>query len=329
MNSIEALRAMGRELGGLTFVQGPGGNVSVKDGDALFIKASGKLLRDVAEEGGHAKVSLDLARRALDGDAHADAQIFATKPRPSLEAYFHVLGGVIVAHTHAFGALLHFCASDTVTDDLGGLLRSIPYVRPGRGVALAVSGVLGTASEQAVALRSHGLVVYANDVERAIELTREIDRRGRARYGNVESLDERVASYRASPTHKVAGGAFRVLPRRALFGDTPRYLFPDAVICASTMIVDRLENPADHASSALASMKRGVVVTDREGHRLLCATSDSQLDQSLEVLAAHDLLEETLAPRGVAAYLSDDEPAGLLGMPSEAYRIALAGKTVS
>ncbi|MEO8876718.1 MAG: hypothetical protein ABI461_14090, partial [Polyangiaceae bacterium] len=79
----------------------------------------------------------------------------------------------------------------------------------------------------------------------------------------------------------------------------------------------------------LSKIKRATVVTDDRGERLICALSTSQLEQSVEVLAAHDLVEEVLVRRGVPAYLEDAEAPELLGMPSEQYRIQLLGAKAS
>ncbi len=329
MKPLEELAAMGAALGSMRFVQGPGGNVSIKDGDDLWVKASGKRLRDVAQESGYAKVSRALATRALDGDVEADAKLFAISPRPSLEAYFHLLGGRAVGHTHAFGALLYLCATDTVGDDLGGLLKSIPYVRPGRGVALAVRDVLGDELERAVALRSHGIIVYAQDAKSVVRITEEIDRRARTPHGKIQAIDDRLAKYDSSKTFAVNGGFARTLPPRELLSDRPRYLFPDAVVCTSVVHVDRLGEIKARAEDTLSKFKRASIVTDDRGERLICAISISQLEQSVEVLAAHDLVEEILVRRGVPAYLDDDEAPALLGMPSEQYRIQLLGTKVS
>jgi hypothetical protein len=54
------------------------------------------------------------------------------------------------------------------------------------------------------------------------------------------------------------------------------------------------------------------------------AKTQAQLVQSVEVLAAHDWLEDVRAPRGLAEYLPEDAPARILDMPSEQYRIRLA-----
>ncbi|MEO6418922.1 MAG: class II aldolase/adducin family protein, partial [Polyangiaceae bacterium] len=105
------LALLGKELGGFRWAQGPGGNVSIKSEGELWVKASGKRLTDVALEGGHVRVRLDVGRAALAGTKGAEEALFSGSPRPSLETYFHVLGPAVVCHTHALGALLLACSS--------------------------------------------------------------------------------------------------------------------------------------------------------------------------------------------------------------------------
>jgi ribulose-5-phosphate 4-epimerase/fuculose-1-phosphate aldolase len=315
MNALEELGWLGRALGDLRWVQGPGGNVSIKDGAELVVKASGVRLRDVAQENGHARVPLDDAKKALAADGAADARLFGHKPRPSLETYFHALDGRVVAHTHALGVLLYACSADRGARP-DGVTGEVAYARPGRGVAIAMQDVLAEGDEQAIVLLSHGLVVIAPTAARAAELTTTIDDRVRARFGALPPLD--VAPY-MDPAKDAEKAVFRALPPRA---SRARYLFPDAVICASVLSVDSLRDPAGLAARSIAQAGgRAHVLCDADGRRALVAKNALQLDQSTEVLAAHDWLEDAL--RGRATYLPDDEPLRLLDLPSEQYRIRL------
>jgi hypothetical protein len=79
--------------------------------------------------------------------------------------------------------------------------------------------------------------------------------------------------------------------------------------------------PALAARSIAATGGRAHVLADPEGRRALVAKNEIQLDQSAEVLAAHDWLSDALG--GEACYLPDDEPGKLLDLPSEQYRIRL------
>lgn len=316
---LAELAALGNALGGVRWAQGPGGNVSVKTDDGeLWIKASGKLLVDVAKPDGHAKVKLGAAKRALAGDTEADKEVFAAKPRPSLETYFHALGNRVVAHTHALGVLLYACSNAPFAAAVRPGIAAIPYVTPGRGVALAIADVIDRIGDEGlVVLRSHGVVAYAPTAMRAIELTVAYDEEVRAQSGALAPFEPLVAAYLATPSFAVGDGFGRKLPSRK---PSMRYLLPDAVVCASTIPVPTL----DDAPKVLANLKRACVPTDAGGDRVLVARSESELRQSTEVLAAHDWLEDELTHLGTVQYLPEDEPARILGLPSEQYRIQLA-----
>ena len=329
------LGTMGRALGGLRHVQGPGGNVSVKVDGTLWVKASGTRLVDVASEAGHAQVSLELARAALAGDEAAGKALFATKPRPSLETYFHALPGRVVAHTHPVGAHLYACSTATEAPAMDVPVREIPYVRPGIGVAHAIATVLEPeAPAQIVVLRSHGIVVFARTVEEAVDLTVRFDEKVRAGFPGLTSFEDQAKAYLTfAPIEAFAGaapGVFQEVPGRrgnGVDGGPSRYLFPDAAVCASTVEVALLGDRvglAPFAHAALAAVGRAGVIVDAAGRRVAFARTTEQLAQTLEVLAAHDWVEDTLGRSGTARYLPDDEPAKIVGMPSEQYRIHLA-----
>ena len=187
---MDALTRIGQELGGPDWVQGPGGNVSVKEGDMLHVKASGKRLRDMGKPGSIATVPLADARAALEGDKEAEARTFARTPRPSLETYFHAIGAKVVIHTHAVGAMLVACSG---AKRPSGVVE-VPYERPGRGLGVRVAEALGGAREGTVLLASHGLVVYGETTEGAIARTREIDAAFRAEFANLEAFETRVTA---------------------------------------------------------------------------------------------------------------------------------------
>jgi hypothetical protein len=240
----------------------------------------------------------------------------------------------VVAHTHALGALLYACSSAPYERELEPGVVSIPYVRPGRGVALAMRDVLtfsASRGEQLCIMRSHGIVAYAESAQRAIELTARFDDAARAeamRAGALPAFEPMVEAYLSGAVRALDGGAFRPLPSRcARESDPPRYLFPDAPVCASTVLVDALLDPVASAARALCDIGRACVLVDPHGRRIAVAKSETQLQQTCEVAAAHDWLEDALRARGSANYLDADEPARILSMPSEQYRMRLASQS--
>ncbi len=316
---MEALRQVGRALGGPEHVQGPGGNVSIKEGGTLFVKASGRRLLELGTPGAHAAVPLDLARLALQGDREAEARVFRLAPRPSLETYFHALGGAVVAHTHSLGALLVACSGAPRPP---GML-AVGYERPGAGLARAVAASLGGLREAVVLLDSHGLIVYAEDVEAAISRALLADRRCREAFGELRPFGDDILAP-SSPSPLPGGGWFTRLPPRKI--DEVRYLFPDAVVYASVVRVASLSEAPALAEEALLTLGRPLVLAADDGERVQCARTQDELGQAREVALAHDWVEDALRPRGDARYLAPGEPSKIVDMPSEQYRLELTRK---
>lgn len=315
MSVAEELDRLGVALGSLHWVQGAGGNVSIKEGDTLYVKASGVRLQSVGTH--FAGVPLAFAEPALLGEPGADEPIFARTPRPSLETYFHFLGGRVVAHTHALGVLLVACSSARFVElDV----RTIPYERPGRGVALAIQRAFqGTVIRGAVLLERHGLIVYADTVDEAISMTRAVDARALAAFGPHSEVAATFDAYvRFDRETSVEGGTFRRLPPRRQHGG---FLFPDAVVYGTRVQTEHLD--AEAAVRALREIGRPCILVDEEGNRMAVAKNHEQLAFSLEVTCAHDWLEDALRSKNLAHYLPPEEPARILDLPAEKYRLSL------
>ncbi len=319
MRNAEIIR-LGRALGGLDMVQGPGGNVSLKDGDNVTIKASGVRLRDLDREGALTTVPLGLGRAVLDGAPGADALVAALAPRPSLEVTLHTVGPRVVAHTHSLGALLVACASDERAPDLQGaaLVLVVGYARPGPALGRLVRDAVADLRGPCVAiLQSHGLVVFADEVDEAISLTRTFDRLCRDRFGDPESLDDRVARYWSAPLRTLPGGLLQEVPFAP--GGPARVLFPDAAVFCPWIGFDDIAD-ANRIASALAAVGRPFVVSDG-ARRAVVAPNRRGLEFAVETLAAHDMVDAALRRRGRARYIDPGEAAEVAGMPSELFRL--------
>lgn len=317
---MDSLVKLGRELGSAHFAQGPGGNVSVKANGRLHVKASGRRLRELDLAGAISDVSLGDVKKALAGDKEADAAVFSSTPRPSLEAYFHALGSTVVAHTHALGAVLAGCAATLPKLPEGTLV--VDYVSPGRGLAILVERALTDRKTATVLLKSHGVIVYADSTDDAVRETRAFDAACAAHFPPLADVSKQVEML---PAYSKAGtGFFIELSPRETSG---KFLMPDAVVFASTFRVDDLKNPAEQAESALQSWGRPVILhSKKDGRRILAGRTESELQQASEVALAHDAVEDVLSKAGGGRYLPDDEPAKILNLPSEKYRLQLTGE---
>lgn len=328
--ALAELERLGEHLGHVAWVQGAGGNCSVKVGAQLWVKASGTRFANTASTGGHARVELKLALDALHGIDSAQSALFANQPRPSLETYFHALGPRVVAHTHPVVVLLLACCTDDARADFTVDWPMVAYARPGIELAQAVeSAVIGCNSkdDMTLILQSHGLLVYAPTARRAIQLSEAACssvRQWARKFGELPVFEEFVQGYVSMGIRQVPGGVYRQLPARRVDSPLTEYLFPDAAVYSTVIEVGEWEaREALVAEQALAELGRSCVLVDPHGKRLIAAKSETQLQFACEVAASHDWVENVLAPHGAARYLHPDEGASLVNLPSEQFRLRL------
>jgi ribulose-5-phosphate 4-epimerase/fuculose-1-phosphate aldolase len=310
----DELALLGAELSALEWVQGPGGNVSVKAGGLIHVKASGRRLADVARDGGHVGVPRELALAALEGDDAATAALFAISPKPSLETFFHAIPDRVVVHLHPARALLVACTEDPAPPEAA----DVPYELPGRALGQAVARARARGATSFL-LRNHGTIVVAATAREAIERAHALDRA--MRVPDVEPFPALVERYRAAPSIERAGGFARELPPVPA---PPRYLFPDAIVYTTHVAVRDARLASLALGEVLADARKlaTLVARDRDGRRAIVARTREGLDAALEVAAAHDWVEAAIEPAR-RRYLADAESDRILGMDMERYRRAL------
>lgn len=184
---IRLSRFYGSEPG---FVLAGGGNTSAKEGDTLWVKASGKPLSEADEESFVALRRPDLAA-LLEQDLGEDPAlreerfkraILAARrepekgQRPSVESVLHHLfPRRFVVHTHPTVVNMLTCSRDAevhVREWFGPDVLWVPYVDPGFTLARTVAAALrryasetGRDCPTAILMQNHGLVVGGDTPE--------------------------------------------------------------------------------------------------------------------------------------------------------------------
>lgn len=197
MSDLESLAAISRRIGeNSAYVQGGGGNTSLKTGDAtMHIKASGITLASATATNGFApldwrKLRKDLPSCQTEGDyvgTLRSAQLgHDHRLRPSIETGLHALLGACVIHTHSVWANLLTCSE-------GGKQRAvelfphavwIPYATPGLPLTRRVSELLEAHPDPSVLfLENHGLVVVGPDTATTATLHASINLKIRQYFG--------------------------------------------------------------------------------------------------------------------------------------------------
>lgn len=165
-----------------SLVQGPGGNVSLKDGGTMWIKASGTWLAHALEKPIMVPVDLPALRAGLladDPDAEACVayvrnDLNPSGLRPSIETSVHALMPQrVVVHVHCVETIA-WAAQRNAAEALAGLLaglrwRFVPYGKPGLSLARAMRAA-AVQEADVVVLGNHGLVVAADSPAAASDL---------------------------------------------------------------------------------------------------------------------------------------------------------------
>ena len=167
-------------------VQGPGGNTSVKQGGAMWIKASGTMLSDA--ETGRIFVPVDPAKALaeIDGSGDGSCRNAVLDPRselrPSVETTFHALfPQKFVFHYHSVATICHSASVqgriDLVAKLYGLDWADVRYRKPGVPLAKEIRSVTGGAAPGVTILENHGVIIAADEIEGIARLRSEVEKR--------------------------------------------------------------------------------------------------------------------------------------------------------
>jgi ribulose-5-phosphate 4-epimerase/fuculose-1-phosphate aldolase len=163
-------------------VQGSTGNTSIKSGDTLWIKASGRWLANAADEPMFVPVDLSAARYSMGHNT--DPSLTAnTRLRASVETAMHcVIPWRVVIHVHSVNSIAWAVRRDA-EEQLDRLLEGlrwkwVPYVASGLALARGIEqAVFADAGAQAFILGNHGIVVAGPDCASAYAMLIEVEKR--------------------------------------------------------------------------------------------------------------------------------------------------------
>jgi len=185
-DDFAAFRALSAALGSDPLrVQGPGGNTSIKQGGAMWIKASGTELADAQARDIFVAVNRDAARAEAFGTGDGSCKTTVLDPantlRPSIETTFHAaLEWSVVAHSHSIATLTHGVSPTgraALDKKLAGLpFVRVPYAKPGLPLTREILARI-TAETQIIVLENHGLICCANSVPEVATLIEEVEAR--------------------------------------------------------------------------------------------------------------------------------------------------------
>ena len=192
-----------------TMIQAAGGNTSLKQGNTMWVKASGKWLCDAQSNELMVPMSISKIKEVLEDKKCSDTDISSCinleiSPlglRPSVEAPMHaVLDFKFVFHTHDINinALAVQKNSKLKFEEvlLGLNWKFIPYLKPGIELCRELIRQK-TKNDNVFILENHGLIVCGQSLEEVQKLNHEVRFRlkklqGKIFYGISQEIDKEV-----------------------------------------------------------------------------------------------------------------------------------------
>ena len=179
---IDLCTDLGKDI---NLVQGAGGNISLKQDNDFWIKASGTWLADAYKSDIFVQLGLNEVLTAYEnGSNDFTSCIVSTNGlRPSIETSLHaIMPQKVVVHVHSINSLSWVArkgGAKLVTDRLEGLSWAwIDYIRPGLPLTQLIQSIIkGKPQINVLMMANHGLVVAADTVEEVRALLVEVEKR--------------------------------------------------------------------------------------------------------------------------------------------------------
>tara|TARA_Y100001968_G_C19425956_1_gene754373 strand:+ start:163 stop:1137 length:975 start_codon:yes stop_codon:yes gene_type:complete len=171
---LEKLKIISAKMGqDISLIQASGGNTSLKLGKDIWVKGSGKRLKDSLKQ--EIFIRINNFAQYKDNFQNLDSSVL----KPSIEAPLHtILPHKVVLHSHPFDVITQTIIVEKQAD-IKSLLSDfsydyIPYCRPGKPLAEAIKKSLDKSISEILILENHGLIVGAETVEIADYLQQKV-----------------------------------------------------------------------------------------------------------------------------------------------------------
>jgi rhamnose utilization protein RhaD (predicted bifunctional aldolase and dehydrogenase) len=153
--------------------QGGGGNISVKDSNHLYIKASGYRLSSVTPTKGYVICDIEKSFSCFKKNIEdlSSCLVSTSNDKPSMEAFFHLLPSKYIVHIHPTFFCKYLCSNDSrsiFTKEKFPSSLYISYKKP--GIELAREIFSEYSNEKVIFLENHGIILLDNSMDSIIHL---------------------------------------------------------------------------------------------------------------------------------------------------------------
>lgn len=321
-----------REIGSShDLVQGGGGNISLKTGRGMLVKASGIRLCEVSASGGFVSTDFESIRNFIAAAA-ANRKIRKEKnymdvlkngmmngaAQPSMETGFHSVLGSAVVHTHPVAVNSLTCAAHgrKLCEEAFGKdsFEWVEYATPGVELSVAIL----RASEKSpgnsvILLENHGLIVHGESLGWCVKKTTEIEALAES---FLREKCGRVFLSKDIVFEKHGMGQYFLADHKATLGQLKKtffhgFPFPDSAVY--------------YPGGIGFGKKKGKSICIGGGGRISVQAEDERKAlKILEVLKAHFCILLNIAQFGKPRFIAKEKAAELSKMEAENIRVTRA-----
>ena len=318
-------------------VQAGGGNTSVKDGEYMYVKASGCQLSEVRDNFGYSKVDYrklnglmeDFLGKGVEYDKDTLSKIendilnacLIDGKRPSIETFLHAMSGKYVIHSHAVlvNILLSTENGIKILSELFPEAVFVDYYAPGLRLAMACYKEYKKVNKSldTVFFKNHGFLISGDTYEEAIERNEYIVN-SVAQYLKISNKKEvRVTEVYLAQHHKVLEYA-KILDGK----EWNHRLSPDSIVYIGKRVLSvKCEDNFESELSKFVELNGipGVIILDRQAYILSDNIKKAKDIESVLAWTAEILINNS---ENICS-LKEDDINFLLNWDAEKYRKAM------
>lgn len=304
----------------LDLVQGAGGNISVKDGNVMFIKSSGVALASVTEENGYSVLNYGCLNRDIKKGDYFPIERYCCG-RASMETYMHSFLKKYVVHLHPIQVNCILCSksSEVIIGNLFPNSCYIKYATP--GVELSKEIYSKWRGQSLIFLENHGIIITTDTEEEIEPLLNEVLDRCEAFCQADFRLYRQVTLVSDIINKKFNSNLISYYFEGAdSYSELDMNLFPDKVVfCKNILTIDEIEELKERLELFGIEPPNAVIVG---GACYLIGKSLNHCRDMEDIIKAH-ILTRYLTPRGQRKELSAENVNDILNLDSEKYRKSL------
>jgi putative hydrolase of the HAD superfamily len=266
-------------------VQGPGGNISIKQGQIMFIKTSGTVFANTNEFENYCLVNNSQCLECLENNQKSKSKFFGDR-NPSMEMYFHSFMKTYTVHIHFTLSNIFFCSDATTLQGFTEKYKIIDYIPPGMLLAQEIKQHYDVSTD-IYFLKNHGLIITSDRLDGILNFYKYI-----YQYFNQylnQSFQSEWQSFEIHQLYYMENNISLVVkynnyPHQLLKNLV--YCFPDlAVFIEKMVIVDNLKQLKDKLKCVY-----DIIILDKKVY--LCGTNLQRIYALLEILDSYKTLHQ-------------------------------------